>query len=234
MATSSTHNGWRFDRANGRLDFYYRGTRVGSIDASGLDTAGSEIVNNVVQTAGLAAGAVTAAKLSTNLGVGYIPLPLSDWRLIASNDIPAIAVASGNGGNLGVDTAPLLQRVNAATDKQLRISWVANGVVEVTQKFMYPPDLDDTAAVVVNILSGMGGATDTPVLGVNYFEGVGDTNAGGNTAAHAAAVTHKTVSIAAGDIGAYPQGATVGLIPAAHGNDALYVYGTWITYTRKD
>jgi hypothetical protein len=169
----------------------------------------------------------------STLGVGYIPLPLGSWRLIESNDIPAIAVASGNGGNLGRDTAPLLERVNAATDKQQRIRYVASGVVEITQQFAYPPDLDDTADVVVNILANMAGATDTPLLGVNYFEGVGDANAGGNTSALSATLTQKTVTIAASNIGAYPKAATVGIIPAAHGTDALHIYATWITYTRK-
>ena len=36
MATSQTHNGWHWDPGNSRLDFYYRGTRIGHIDASGV------------------------------------------------------------------------------------------------------------------------------------------------------------------------------------------------------
>lgn len=36
MPVSPIHNGWRWDRGNSRLDFYYRGTRVGHINASGL------------------------------------------------------------------------------------------------------------------------------------------------------------------------------------------------------
>jgi hypothetical protein len=39
MAVSSIHNGWRWDSANSRLDFYYRGTRVGHINATGLSGA---------------------------------------------------------------------------------------------------------------------------------------------------------------------------------------------------
>jgi len=57
MAVSPTHNGWRFDRANGRLDFYYRGTRVAHIDANGLDTADSKILNNQAQVTGVATNA---------------------------------------------------------------------------------------------------------------------------------------------------------------------------------
>ena len=36
MAVSSIHNGWRYDPANSKLNFYYRGTLVGSIAAAGL------------------------------------------------------------------------------------------------------------------------------------------------------------------------------------------------------
>jgi hypothetical protein len=36
---SGKHNGWNWDRTNGRLDFYYQGTRVGHITAAGLTSA---------------------------------------------------------------------------------------------------------------------------------------------------------------------------------------------------
>jgi hypothetical protein len=176
-------------------------------------------------------GAVTAAKLSTTLKTGYIPLPLEDFRLIATNDIPA--VGTPDGGQLALDTAPKLKRVNGATDKKLRIEWAAASVVEIQSDFAYPPDLDDTAAVVVHLLMNMAGATDTPTVAVAFFEGVGDTNAGGATTALSATVADKTRSIAAGDVGAYPNAASVTLIPGTHATDAMFLYGAWIEYTRK-
>ena len=185
-------------------------------------------------TVNQAAASVTAASLGANLKTGFIPLPLGGFRLIASNDIPAIAVASGNGGNLGNDTAPALARINGATDKGLRIVWIASGVVEITSQIVYPPDLDDTAVVAVNLLAKMAaGGMDTPVIGVGYFEGVGDTDAGGNTAALSTTLAQVTVTIAAADVGAYPKAASIILTPAAHANEALELYGAWITYTRK-
>lgn len=179
----------------------------------------------------IGAGAVTAAKLSTTLKTGYVPLPLTAWRLISSNDIPNTA---GDAGSLSSNSAPALARVNGATDKKLRISWAASGVVGITADFVYPPDLDDTAVVTVKVLAAMAGAADTPTLAINYFEGVGDTNAGGNTAAvtgTSAAVYSK--AIAAADIGAAPNAASIEIVPAAHGTDALYLYGAWVEYTRK-
>ena len=37
MPVSSLHNGWRWDKANSRLDIYYRGTKVGHVSASELE-----------------------------------------------------------------------------------------------------------------------------------------------------------------------------------------------------
>ncbi len=211
--------------------------RVLHIPSPGAGTLGSgtvgatNLATDSVTTVKIADAQVTAAKLTTTMATGYINIPLSAFRIIATNDIAAKNAADG--GTVSLDTDPTFKRVNGATDKQLRIAWAAASVVEITAQFSYPPDLDDTAAVTVNLLMGMAGAADTPVIGVSYWEGVGDTNAGGNTAALAAAVAQKTVVIAAGDVGAYPKTATFGLIPAAHGTDAIYLYAAWITYARK-
>ena len=48
MAVSSTHNGWHYDPANSRLDFYYRGTRVGHIAAAGLYVLGTALTANII------------------------------------------------------------------------------------------------------------------------------------------------------------------------------------------
>lgn len=169
--------------------------------------------------------------LPGDMGKGFIPLPLSDARELSSN---ATINAAGNGGLLASDTTPVFQRVNGATDKALRLNWAASNVDEIAWSFAYPPDLDDAQPLEVHFLAAMAGASDTPVLGVAYFEGVGDTNAGGNTAAvTGTSVAEYSVSIAASDIGAAPNFASVSVVPAAHGTDILYVYAAWIEYSRK-
>lgn len=224
---SSTHTGWFLDAENSRLAYYYKGTKVGHINASGFTITDGT-------TPRMTDGLLAAAGLGANLKTGYVPLPLDSWRLTASDDIPAIAVASGNGGNLGSDTAPSLKRIATTTDKNLRIAWAAAGVVELMQAFAYPPDLDDAAIVTFNMLAAMAGATDIPVVAVSYWEGLGDTNAGGNTAAvTGTTITQYTRDITAANIGAYPKSAGITLIPAAHGTDILYMYATWMTYTRR-
>lgn len=39
MAASAKHNGWRLDPLNSRLDMYYQGVRMASLNASGLASA---------------------------------------------------------------------------------------------------------------------------------------------------------------------------------------------------
>lgn len=204
----------------------------GDLRVSGTATFGVLILPaSTVLTANIAPVQVTAAKLTDTLATGYVPLPLTAFRLIASNDIPNSGAADG--GVISQDTVPKLERVNDATDKKLRIAWAAAGVIEITQDFVYPPDLDDTQAVTIHLLAAMAGATDTPLIAVGFFEGVGDTNAGGNTGAiTGTAVAEYTRTIAAGDVGVSPKAASVTLIPAAHGTDALYLLGCWVEYTR--
>lgn len=162
---------------------------------------------------------------------GFIPLAIADAREVSSN---ATINAAGNGGLLASDTTPILQRVNGATDKALRLNWAATNVDEITWSFAYPPDLDDLFALEVHVLAAMAGASDTPTLTVGYFEGVGDTDAGGATAAvTGTTVAEYSVSIAATDVGTPPKVASVSLVPGAHGTDILYVYAAWIEYTRK-
>lgn len=184
-----------------------------------------------IGTTQLAANGVTAAKLTATLATGYLPLPLPSWREIGSNDIINTA---GDAGVLSKNTTPILERVNGATDKALRLAWAASNSDEITLGVVSPPDLDDTAAVEVHILAAMAGATDTPVVAVGFFEGIGDTNAGGNTAAiTGTGLAEYSVSIAHGDIAASPKPWAISLTPGAHTTDALYIYGAWIEYTRK-
>jgi hypothetical protein len=188
------------------------------------------LASGSIGTTQLANNGVTSGKLTATLATGFIPLPLGQAREIATNDIPAAAAI---GGLLAADTTPILKRLNAATDKKQVIEWAASNNDEIAWDFPYPPDLDDTAAITVKFLAQMNGATNTPVLAVSYFEGVGDTNAGGNTAALSNTLAVKSVTIAAGDVGAAPSGASIGVAPGAHTTDKVQLLAAWVEYTRK-
>lgn len=204
----------------------------GDLYVAGTITAGVIVLpDSTVRTAGIAANQVTASKLTTTLQTGYVPLSLASAREISSN---ATINAAGIGGLLASDTTPIFERVNGATDTQLRLTWAASNVDEITWSFVLPPDLDDTVAITVKLLAAMESTNDTPVIAVKYFEGVGDTNAGGNTAAvTGTSVATYSVTIAAGDVGAAPKPVSISLVPGTHGTDKLYLYGAWIEYTRK-
>lgn len=220
---SGKHTGFWNDIANARLYVYRDGTAVGYFTTSGYTSIGGEIAADVVQASGLA----------SNLKTGCITIPLSSFREIGSNDIPNTATNAG--GVLAKNTTPILERVNAATDKALRIAWAANDVDEITAQFAYPPDLDDTAPVTVALNLSKGTNTDTTTnVAVGYFEGIGDTNAGTSTAALSVSTLGvQTVVIAASDIGAAPNFASISLTPAAHANDAIRLMGVEVRYTRK-
>lgn len=68
MATSSTHNGWRFDRANSRLDFYYSGKRVGHINSTGLVTAAGQAITVTDTGLTVSSGGITVTGNSTITG----------------------------------------------------------------------------------------------------------------------------------------------------------------------
>ena len=197
----------------------------------GTGTVGtSNLASGAVTAAKIGSGEVTAVKLSATLKTGYIGLPITTAREIVTNAIPNAAAI---GGLLASDTTPILARVNGATDKKLRLDWAASNSDAITFDVAYPADLDDTAILTVCILAAMNGVTDTPTVAINFFEGVGDTNAGGNTAA----VTGTTVAkysraIAAADVGVAPNAASIEIVPGTHTTDKLYVYGAWIEYTR--
>ncbi len=199
---------------------------VRHVQSPGAGTLGT----GTVGTTQLATAGVTAAKLSATLKKGFIPLDITTVRIIATNAIQNTTEGGVPDGN----TAPSLARVNGATDKALRLAWAASSSEEVQfGPFVYPPDLDDASAVEIHLLAAMAGTTDTPVIAVGAFEGVGDTNAGGNTAAvTGTSVAEYSVSVAHGDVGAHPKALNITLTPAAHTTDALYIYGAWIEYTR--
>jgi hypothetical protein len=81
----------------------------------------------------------------------------------------------------------------------------------------------------------MEAANDTPVVDVQVFNGVGDTEMGAATAAvTGVAVAEYTVTIAAANVAGHPGVLNIALVPAAHEADDLYLYGAWLEYTRKE
>jgi hypothetical protein len=170
-----------------------------------------------------------------NLRKGFIPLDITSARIVATNDVGVVGATDG--GTVAKDSDPILERVNGATDKMLRLSWASASTIEVMLPTVaYPPDLDDTADVTVKIQAVMKAASvNTPVIAVGAFNGIGDTNFGGNTAALSTSLQTLSVTLTAANVDAYPKMLALTLTPGAHAtaSNDVYVYGAWIEYTRK-
>lgn len=186
-----------------------------------------------VGTSQLADNSVTAGKLTATMGTGFIPLDITALREIATNAIQNLAA---HGGIVASDSAPQLERVNGATDKALRVTWLAEADTDEAQ---FPPvpmpvDLDATEDVTFHILAAMEAANDTPTIDVQVFDAVGDTEMGGATGAiTGTGVAEYTVTIANANISGPPTGFfNISLIPAAHATDDMYLYAAWLEYAR--
>lgn len=199
------------------------------VPSPGAGTLGA----GTIGTSHIAANAVTAAKLTATMGTGFIPLDITALREIATNDTQNLAA---HGGLMASDSTPNLARVNAATDKALRVMWTAEADEEEAQfpPVPMPTDLDASANVTFHCLAAMEDTNDTPTIDVQVFDGLGDTEMGGATGAiTGTAIAEYTVTIANANISGPPTGFfNISLIPAAHATDDLYLYAAWLEYSR--
>jgi len=182
--------------------------------------------------AAITSGTITAPKLSATLITGFIPLDIANVVILAAGAVPNLLEGARPDGN----TSPSLSRTNGATDIAFRLAWAAAAVEEIQWMVPLPTDLDDTATIVIHLMLEKDTNTDVAaVVGVKLFQGKGDANAGGNTAALAVAtLTDYTVVMAAADV--LPQATApflnISVTPGTHGTDAIRCYAAWVTYTR--
>jgi hypothetical protein len=162
---------------------------------------------------------------------GFIPVPLTALREVATM---AVGNAAANGGVLASDTTPILQPINGATDGCQEIVWAASNNDVVAFSIPLPPDLDDTADLVLHTRIVSGGTTDAVGFSVDswFNEGctkITDTSQTNQTATWA----EKTTTIAAADVPAGAQTMTIGLTPVAHTTNTLALSAVWLEYKRK-
>lgn len=158
---------------------------------------------------------------------GMVALPLTQARFIVSNEIPNTLTL---GGQLTSNTLPALARVNAATDKALRLTWTASGSQEVQWQTISPIDMDHSQPVRVKLRASMSGNTDHPTISVVVFESIGGSNVG--TVTGTLTGTIATVSVTLSSVAAPPKAWSVGLIPSAHTTDNVCVDAVWMEYSR--
>lgn len=190
------------------------------------------LANDAADSDEIASGAIDADHLSTTLKTGFIPLDITALREIDTNAIQNLAA---HGGILASDSDPALERVNADTDKALRVTWTAEAD-EVEVQFPpvpMPPDIDAGEDVSVHLVAAMEAQADTPTIDVQAFDAVGDTEMGEATGALSDSVAEVSATIANAGVSGHPAGfLNIALVPAAHETDDLYLYAAWIEYVR--
>lgn len=169
------------------------------------------------------------AAASGGLVAAWIPLPLTTWREVGTNDIQNLAA---HGGILAKDSTPILEYTNGDTDSALRLDWAASDSNAVVTQVALPPDLDAASAVEVHFRAAMAGTTDSPDMDLDTFFNEGDTKVEDAVNVTGTSYAEYTITIAAADVPAGAQTASLELTPAAHTTDALYVTAIWIEYTR--
>lgn len=177
-----------------------------------------------------------------HLKTNDIQLDIFGLRTIVSNDFEDEAIVETGGlekasGGILASQGVIgsLNRVNGATDKMARVVLKANTTGEFQfPSIVLPGDLDDGENMIVKLITQVAtGGTDTPTIDIQAFFGVGDTECGAATAALSATKAVRSATILAADIPAAPESLAIILVPAAHANDAIWIYGAWIEYTRK-
>lgn len=206
-------------------------------------TARTATTWNVVVHATTSATSLNGVLTALTSTYGVVPIPLTQWREVVSNDIAALGTAgtTGSGGVLATDTTPALEYVSGDTDSSLRLLWAAGNTDSLVTQIMLPFDMDTTQPIYFYAAGLMGGASDTPVLSLDtYFRDASGTVSSkieDNTGAFADTAVDVFATIAAADVPdvnfGQPQWATIEITPGAHGTNTLAVYGTYIRYTKK-
>ena len=133
----------------------------------------------------------------------------------------------------GPATDPILDMTNGDTDSALRWVWAAASVEEIITSISLPPDLDTSGDIVLHMYTGKDADANTVTLASDSYFMVGDTKVEDVTATITAANAETIITIAAADVPSGAQTLTIELTPSAHAGDALYVYATWLEYTRS-
>ncbi len=160
----------------------------------------------------------------------YIPIPLNTLREATNFNV---GNAAANGGILASDTTPVLSAINGATDGCQQLAWAASNSDQVVFQVPLPPDLNEAADLVLHMRIKSSGTTDAVGFTVDSFFNEGDSKVSDTSETNQTATwAEKIATIAASDVPAGAQTLTVGLTPAAHTTDIMYLSALWLEYKR--
>ena len=151
MAVSSIHNGWRYDPSNSRLNFYYRGTRIGHINASQMSVAAGDLAVAAgtvdIQDGGTVTQATsksTGVILNTNSGQitmnnAALAAAAEVTFAVTNSQVAATDVVIVNHGSAGTAGAYVVQA-----------NTMASGSFKITAANLSAGDLSE--AIVINFV----------------------------------------------------------------------------------
>jgi len=174
----------------------------------------------------------TGATKWTPVKMKHILLSLNDFfEVDSSGDVAAIAVASGNGGNLAADTTPIKRGDSA---ESLELSWATGNVDPIQAQIGLPDDIDDGQDFYVD-LDVNSGTTDAATMAVETgWNGGTLVVDSASDAATKSATTHTiTATVAAADVPASPKRLTLALTPPTHATNAIQLSRVGLRYYPK-
>lgn len=214
-----------FDTTADLLAYAFSGDEVGR--AVVRDNEKGRVYNVVAGATGLSA--LSPMGISTRA----VAVPLTTFRICdANNDVTAIAVASGNGGALASDTAPIL-RGRATTNNQ-ELSWAAANVTPIMAEVPLPYDVDGTQDMTLELIINSG-STDAATMAVfTSYDGAAEVTDSASDSATKSATDHTiTATIDKADVPDSPKHVTLRLTPPTHGTNAIQLSGVRFLYTPK-
>jgi hypothetical protein len=163
---------------------------------------------------------------------GFLPVPLAILKTGATDFVSGTSAVTSF---LATDSTPKIGRITAATDPAQVVYWATGDNGPVFAQMPLPPDLDDTANLIVHARVKASGATNIPTWTVKSYFNEGDTLVTDSLAASSATSTwgEITGTILAADVPAGAQTLTFSLTPAAHTTNHFYMSALWFEYKRK-
>jgi hypothetical protein len=159
-----------------------------------------------------------------------LDLSLNSFRLATTGDV---GDTTANGGLLSSNTAPTIS--GASTGYTQRITWIADGVVQILTQCALPADFDGKEDVLIELDVSSGGTTNLASFSVlsSWDGGATVTDTATDPAA---STTVHTISarIAASDIPDAPARLSFALVPAAHSTDTMLLDAVRVSYVAKN
>jgi len=174
--------------------------------------------------------------MSEAIAQDIVPIWLGDWRL------EVYGLVSVAAGHLGTDTTPILSQLsNAAPD----IAWVATDVTKIIAQAQLPLDYQEGTNVEFHFLGVQTGANDDVDVDIECYV----SRAGAAVSADRAPVVAAANRLTQAGTRGTPEDLTITVLDSvadfsrgdiltfiitldAHGNDPVYMNGSWIEYTR--